>query len=185
MKKAIGIIILGLLVLIQQTLFFDKTIVDKPKLNKILNKLIKGDFYYCSYAYVSKVRSNTRLKNSGKVLKKGNVYNPEAMKYINLIKSGKYYGLLFSSGNRRNYLNAIYVKTSGNRAGLGVSYQSLGSDYDKDQADSTFILKFTGKVLAINTGYIDIFDTYKCELEKLPKDMKISILKRFNRYRSY
>ena len=185
MRKVIGILVLGLLVCNTANAFFDKTIVDKPKLNKILNKLIKGDFYYCSYAYVSKVRSNTRLKNSGKVLKKGNVYNPEAMKYINLIKSGKYYGLLFSSGNRRNYLNAIYVKTSGNRAGLGVSYQSLGSDYDKDQADSTFILKFTGKVLAINTGYIDIFDTYKCELEKLPKDMKISILKRFNRYRSY
>ena len=184
MKKLLVIVVLGLLFCNTANAFFNKTIVDKPKLNKILNKLIKGDFYYCSYAHVSKVGHNTTL-NSGKVLKKGNVYNPEAMQYINLIKSGKYYGLLFSSGNRSNYLNAIYVKTFGNRAGLGVPYQPLYSDYDNDQADSTFILKFTGKVLVINTHYIDIFDVYKCELEKLSKDMKISILKRFNRYRSY
>ena len=37
MKKAIAIIVLGLLVCNTANAFFEKTIVDKPKLNKILN----------------------------------------------------------------------------------------------------------------------------------------------------
>jgi len=184
MKKLLGIVVLGLLFCNIANAFFDKTIVDKPKLNKILNKLIKGDFYHCSYSGMSNAKS--RITLDGQTLfNKGKQYNKKAIQSIQLIKSGKYYGLIYSSGDRWRHLNNIYYKVSSTMGALSGFYHSYGSDYELDfPGDTTFYLIFKNNILLINTIYIEMIDQYKCSFKDLSDSMKISELRKFNRYNS-